>query len=91
MGNADKDCCDLPVTIARDDDLGDWLHERLVEEYCEETEAWALERVARVTERLNGVRAACPVPGASPYPLRTHILWIGQMNAFATPGRWIAP
>lgn len=89
MENADDRYRDMPMTIARDDDLGDWMHGKLVEEYSEETEAWAVERVARVTDRLNAVRAACPVPGACSYPLRTHILWVGQMNAFAAPGRWI--
>jgi Zn-dependent protease with chaperone function len=89
MENAKDPLADMLVTLTDDDDLGDWLHAKLAEEFSEETEAWAVERVGRVTERLNAVRTACPVPGAAPYALRTHILWVGQMNAFAAPGRWI--
>jgi predicted Zn-dependent protease len=79
----------LPITLKSDDDIGDWLYARLVGEYAEESEAWATERVARVMGKLNEVRAACSVPGAAPYRLTAHILWVGAMNAFAAPGRYI--
>lgn len=72
-----------------DEELGAWLHGWLKEEYGVETENWANERVGRAMARLERVRSACPVPGASPYPLEAEILWIGAMNAFAVPGRYI--
>jgi predicted Zn-dependent protease len=78
-----------PLTAGSDDEIGEWLYARLVAEYAEESESWATERVARVMGRLNAVRAACPMPGAAPYPLTAHILWVGAMNAFAMPGRYI--
>lgn len=79
----------FPATITSDDDLGDWFHHWLVAEYGHESEAWAIERVARIADRLNAERAACPVPGAAPRPLRAEILWVGAMNAFAVPGRFV--
>lgn len=80
---------DFPLTIRSDDEYGEWLYASLVAEYAEESEAWAVERIQRVTEQLNSVRLACPEPGACPHDLRTHILWVGAMNAFAAPGRYV--
>jgi predicted Zn-dependent protease len=82
------DAPDLPLG-ADDETLGERLHDWLVAEYGHETEVWAVERVASVVERLNRVRAACPVPGACPRPLTCEILWVGAMNAFAAPGRYV--
>lgn len=72
-----------------DEEIGERLHQELAEAYGLESEAWALERIERVTARLNAVRLACPVKGVCPHPLRTEILWLGEMNAFAAPGRWV--
>lgn len=74
---------------ANDEELGVWLHDWLTEEYGVETEDWATERVGRVIAHMERVRSACPAPGASPYPLAAEILWVGAMNAFAAPGRYV--
>ena len=79
----------FPLSIRTEAEFGDWLHTFLVEEYGNETEAWATERVQRIGQRLNKVRRDCPVRGACPNDLRTEILWIGAMNAFAVPGDYI--
>ena len=62
--------------------LEEWLHDRLVDAYGVEREAWATERVARTTARLNAVRLGKPALG-------TEILWIREVTAFTTPGRWL--
>lgn len=77
-----------PVPLS-DEEFGIQLHDELTEEYGLETEAWATERLERVVARLNAVRERCPYPGACPVPLRAEILWVGEMNAFAAPGRWV--
>lgn len=79
----------LPDTIKDDDTVGDWLYARLLQEYGEETEEWARERIDRISENLNRVRSACPFRGGCPYPLRVHILWAATANAFAAPGRYV--
>jgi predicted Zn-dependent protease len=61
---------------------GEWLHEHLVAAYGLETEAWASERVLRVTERLNRERWGGP-------PIRAEIVWLQAMTAFAAPGRYV--
>lgn len=68
---------------------GEWLHDALCARFANETEAWATERVGRVMERLNTMRERCPEPGACPAPLGAEILWLGEVNAFAAPGRWV--
>lgn len=80
---------EFPLTLRADDEFGDWLYATLVAEYAQESEGWAVERVERVTGRLNDVRLACPVAGTCPHPLKSHILWVGATNAFAAPGRYI--
>jgi predicted Zn-dependent protease len=80
---------DMPQGVRTDAELGDWFHTRLTAEYGTETEAWATDRVGRISRRLNEVRDACPVRGVCPWCLHTEILWIGAMNAFALPGRYI--
>ncbi len=79
----------MPSDIRTEAELGDWMHAQLVAEYGNETESWATERVGRITARLNSVRAACPVRGVCPQDLKTEILWIGAMTAFAAPGSYI--
>ena len=69
--------------------MGDWLHTRLIAEYGKETEAWATERIGRISRRLNAVRSACPIRGVCPGDLHTEILWIGAMNAFTAPGKYL--
>ncbi len=82
---------DTPADLVIHDDIdcGRWMHQKLTEAFGHETEAWAVERVARITDRLNRVRAQCSAPGACPYPLHATILWVGEMNAFAAPGEYI--
>ena len=72
-----------------EEEVGEKLHEELMEHFGHETEAWALERMARVSERLNQVRLRCPESGACLWALTTEILWLGQMTAFAVPGRYV--
>ncbi len=64
-------------------ELGEWLHEALMEAYGAERAAWALERVQQVGERLQADR-----PGQQ--RLHTEILWIPEVNASTGPGRYIA-
>ena len=70
-----------------EEEIGEEVRVRLVEAFGLETEAWAIERVGRVMERLNAVRLACPEPGASPHALTAEILWLQEMSAFTLPGR----
>lgn len=79
----------MPTTIRDDKTLGDWLYAHFLEMYGEETEAWAKDRIARISRSLNRVRVDCPVSGACPYPLHVHILWASTANAFAVPGRYV--
>ncbi|MES2459071.1 MAG: M48 family metalloprotease [Armatimonadota bacterium] len=80
---------DLPADLQTEAELGEWLHTYLTGEYGNETEAWATERVCRISRRLNEVRAACPIRGVCPHDLQVEILWIGAMNAFALPGSYV--
>ncbi len=79
----------IPDDVRTEAELGEWLRTHLVAEYGNETEAWATERVERISRRLNEVRAACPVRGVCPRDLHTEILWIGAMNAFTLPGSYL--
>jgi Zn-dependent protease with chaperone function len=72
-----------------EENLEEETHAKLMEAFGHESEAWAIERVGRVSEKLNAVRRACPVEGACDYTLTAEILWLGEMNAFAMPGRYI--
>src|SRR5437763_13766509 len=63
-------------------EFAEWLHAELVKQYAQETEPWAIERIARVMARLNAVREdAEPKEGV--------ILWIQGFTAFTFAGRYI--
>ena len=55
------------------------LHAELLARYGMEHETWAVERIARVMKKLNGVRRGKP-------KLEGHILGLSQYNAFTLPG-----
>jgi len=63
-------------------DLGEWLHDQLMERFGLETEAWAIERVGRIESRLNECRAPRP-------PVKVEILWMQEMTAFVGRGDYI--
>jgi predicted Zn-dependent protease len=69
---------------AEEEDIGTgaFLHRVLMDAYGAEREAWALERVARVEQRLQADRPAGE-------RLAVEILWIPECNAFTGPGRWV--
>lgn len=62
--------------------FGEWLHEELHEAVHFETEAWALDRVRRVSDRLQTGRSAC-------HRLVVEIPWMEVVTAFTAPGRYI--
>lgn len=65
-----------------DDSFGDWLHQQITETFCLEKEAWAVDRVRRVSDRLQG--------GLSPSERYiVEIPWIDIFTAFTAPGRYI--
>ncbi len=70
---------DIEHESALDAEMSADLHAALVAEYAVETEPWALERVARVMERLNAARPAEP-------PLIAHILHAQELTAFTVSG-----
>jgi len=63
-------------------EFSEWLHAELVHDFAGERQAWALDRVARVQERLNQWR-----PGRE--PLDTTILDIDPPLAFTLVGRHV--
>jgi len=65
--------------------VGDWLFRELSTHFHLETEAWAVDRAARVTERLTPHRNA----GKGGRPLEIVIPWIHPLVAFTAPGRYI--
>jgi predicted Zn-dependent protease len=65
-----------------DDSFGDWLHQQITETFCLEQEAWAIDRVRRVSDRLQAGLA----------PSERYIVeipWIDLFTAFTAPGRYI--
>jgi hypothetical protein len=62
--------------------FGEWLHSRIHEAVHFETEAWALDRVQRVEDRLQSGR-----------PQSQHLIveipWMEIVTAFTCPGRYI--
>src|SRR5688500_2754595 len=70
----------MSASIKEECDLGEWLYERLTAHYALETEEWAIERVRRITDRLQAAR-----PEAE--SVETSVLWIPEMTAFTAPGR----
>lgn len=63
-------------------EFSDWLHHRIHEEVHFETEAWALERVRRVEERLQANRPTGD-------RLIVEIPWLETVTAFTAPGKYI--
>jgi predicted Zn-dependent protease len=60
----------------------EWLHDELIKQYAQETEAWARDRMARVMARLNAVRTdAEPKEGV--------ILWLRGFTAFTFVGQYV--
>jgi len=62
--------------------FGEWLHDEMHEAVSFETEAWALDRVRRVDDRLQAGR-----PEA--HRLLVEIPWMEEVTAFTAPGRYI--
>jgi predicted Zn-dependent protease len=62
--------------------VSEWLHGVLTDAYAYEREAWAVERIARVEDRL---QAGVP-PGER---LKVELLWIPEVTAFTFPGRYV--
>jgi len=63
-------------------ELSDWLHAELTSHYAVETKPWARERVARVMNSLNALRAGRE-------PLSAEILWVPDLCAFTTVGPYV--
>ena len=62
--------------------FGEWLHNQLREAVVFEDAAWAIERIRRVENRLQGSRA----PTAR---MSVEIPWLEEVTAFTAPGRYI--
>lgn len=62
--------------------LDEWLRGELITAFGLETEAWAIEQVRRVGERLQARRAPA-------LRFQCEVLWLQQMRAFTAPGRYI--
>jgi hypothetical protein len=62
--------------------FGNWLHEQIAEAVYFEMEPWALDRVRRVTERLQTGRSGAEA-------LIVEIPWFDEVSAFTAPGRYI--
>jgi predicted Zn-dependent protease len=62
--------------------FGEWLHAQMHEAIYFEQEAWALERVARVDDRLQAGRQPAQ-------RLIVEIPWLDVVTAFTAPGRYI--
>lgn len=62
--------------------VSEWLHRVLTNAYAYEREAWALERIARVENRL---QSNLPMSER----LQVELLWIPEVTAFTFPGRYI--
>ena len=65
-----------------DEELGLWLNRQFKETFAQESETWAIERIQRVSENLQAGR-----PPERRF--QVEILWVDQMTAFITPGRFI--
>jgi hypothetical protein len=65
--------------------VGDWLMREFSTHYYIETEAWAVERAARVVQRLDPHRRK----GQGGRALEIVIPWITALLAFTAPGRFI--
>ena len=62
--------------------FGEWLHQQIQEAAHFENEAWAIQRVRRVEERLQSNKELAE-------RLVTEIPWLDVMTAFTAPGRYI--
>ena len=63
-------------------DFSEWLHAELLRDFVTEREAWAVDRVTRVQQRLNECRPSKP-------PLETTILGIAPPLAFTLAGHHV--
>ncbi len=68
--------------VEKGEPFGEWLHEQIFEAAYFEMEAWAIDRVRRVEERLQTGR-----PGQE--RLIVEIPWLDLVTAFTAPGRYI--
>jgi Zn-dependent protease with chaperone function len=68
--------------LERGASFGEWIHEQMHEAVAFETEAWALDRIRRVEQKLQEGR-----PEAE--RLLVEIPWMEHVNAFTCPGRYI--
>src|SRR5688500_3849993 len=65
-----------------DESFSEWLHQEINKTFCLEKEAWAVDRVRRVSDRLQG--------GLEPSERYiVEIPWIDICTAFTAPGRYI--
>jgi len=62
--------------------FGDWLHAALHEAVTFEDAGWAMERIRRVEDRLQGGRL-------EPERMVVEIPWMEEETAFTAPGRYI--
>ena len=62
--------------------FGEWLHDHICEAVHFETEAWAIERIQRVQDRLQAGRPESE-------RLIVEIPWLEEVTAFTAPGRYI--
>ena len=62
--------------------FGDWLHQQISDAAYFEQEAWAIDRVRRVEDRLQASRGDSE-------RLLVEIPWLDVFTAFTAPGRYI--
>lgn len=70
------------ITIEKGISFGDWLHQQISDAAHLEEEAWAIDRVRRVENRLQAGR-----PDSE--RLTVVIPWLDEFTAFTGPGRYI--
>src|SRR5580700_7829688 len=69
-------------TASIEAEIGDWLHDQLMERFGLETEAWAIERTGRVESTLNAFRSGHA-------PVKVEVLWMQEMTAFVGLGDYV--
>jgi Zn-dependent protease with chaperone function len=74
----------LPKQDIDDEELeiGEWFYKAIDEEVVIEKSGWAFETVQRIAKRLNQERE-------NYQPIEPVVIWIPDVRAFATPGRYI--
>lgn len=70
------------VQIEEDNSVGEWLHDQISDAAHFEQEAWAVDRVRRVADRLQAGRPLSE-------RLVVEIPWLDLCTAFTAPGRYI--